>query len=174
MSDASSQTTHKGVRWQRDDAGNVSFYDQSSGQWVRWAPGVDAPPLPPKWQLFGVPTRVARPGWRSPWRILPAVLIVGAVIAAILQTVLPSGSNTAKETRSSAALLGKCLAKHGSNSFSTKPVPCDSPKAAIKVVAVVPSDPPTPCPSGTKAVMFEMAGVAHPHIECVVPVKPSG
>ncbi len=174
MSDASSQTTHKGVRWRRDEAGNVSFYDQSTERWVRWAPGVDAPHLPPTWQLLGVPTKVARPGWLSPWRIVPAVLIVAAVVVAIFQTVLPSADNSAKEARNSAALLGKCLAKSGSTSFSTKPVPCDSTKAAIKVVAVVPSDPPTPCPAGTKAVMFEMAGVAHPHIECVVPVQPPG
>ena len=168
------QTTHKGVHWHRDEAGQVSFYDESSGRWVRWEPGGDAPPLPPKWQMFGVPTKVARPGWRSPWRILPAVLILAAIVVAVFQTVLPSGNNTAKEAKSSAALLGKCLAKNGSSSFSAKPVPCDSPKAAIKVVAVVPSDPPTPCPSDTKAVMFEMAGVAHPHIECVVPVKAPG
>lgn len=174
MSGSYSRTTHRGVQWERDGSGKISFYDASGGRWVQWAPGVDAPPLPPKWQLLGVPTRVPRPGWRSPWRIIPAVLIVGAVILAIFQSLAPSPNNTAKEAKASAALLGKCLAKSGSNRFSTQPVPCNSPKAAIRVVAVVPSDPPTPCPANTKAVLFEMAGVAHPHLECVVPVSPSG
>ena len=169
------QTTHKGVRWQRDDAGNVSFYDQSSGQWVRWAPGVDAPPLPPKWQLLGVPTRVERPGWQSPWRLIPAALIAVAVVVAIFQTLLPSSNNTAKEAKASAALLGKCLAKEGSHGFSAKPVPCDSPKAAVKVVQVIPSTPGSPlCPAGTTGVELGYPGVRYLHIECVVPVKPAG
>ena len=170
MSD-SSRTTHKGVHWHRDGAGNVSFYDEGRARWVRWAPGADAPPLPPKWQLLGVPTRVSRPGWRSPWRIVPAVLILVAVVVAIFQSVLPSSSNTAKEAKASAALLGKCLAKEGTGGFSGNAVPCGSPKAAVKVVEVVPSAPGSPtCPPATSAVELFYPGVRHLHIECVVPV----
>jgi hypothetical protein len=168
----SEETAHRGVRWRRDDAGEVSFYDGSSGQWVKWAPGVDAPPLPPRWQLLGVPTRVARPGWLSPWRIVPAVIVVGAVVVAILQTVLPSGGNEAKETKAAQALLGECLEK-GSHGFSAHPVACDSPKAAVKVVAVVPSSPGSPpCPAGTTGVELVYPGVRYLHIECVQPVGP--
>ena len=174
MSD-SSRTTHKGVHWHRDEQGNVSFYDASSAKWVRWRAGGDAPPLPPRWQILGVPTRVARPGWRSPWRIVPAVLIIAAVVIAVLQSVLPSSNNTAKEATASAALLGKCLAKAGSHGFSADPVPCSSPKASVKVVKVVASNPGSPlCPTGTTGVELPYPGVRYLHIECVASVPPTG
>lgn len=174
MTEPQTSTTYKGVRWERDGSGQIRFFDQGAARWVPWLPGVDAPPLPPKWQLLGVPTRVPRPGWRSPWRIIPVVLVVAAVLIAILQSLMPSSGNTAKEAKASAALLGACLAKNGSSSFSAVPVPCTSARAAIRVVAVVPTQPPTPCPAATKAVIFEMAGVAHPHVECVVAVRTAG
>jgi hypothetical protein len=136
---------------------------------------VDAPPLPAKWHLFGVPTRVTRPGWRSPWRLIPAALILAAVVVAVLQTLLPSSDNTAKEAKASAALLGQCLAKHGGHGFSAKPVACDSTGAAVKVVKVIPSTPGSPlCPAGTSAVELAYLGVRYPHIECVVSVPPAG
>ena len=175
MSTRAAETTHRGVRWRRDEAGNVSFYDASGGRWVTWRRGVDAPPLPPKWQMLGVPTRVARPGWRTPWRIVPAVLVVGAVIVAVFQSVLPSSSNTAKEAKASAALLGQCLAKAGSHGYGSKPVACTSPQAAVKVVRVIPSTPGSPlCPAGTTGVELAYPGVRYLHIECVTPVKPAG
>jgi hypothetical protein len=171
----SARTTHKGVHWHRDDKGNVSFYDPSTEEWVRWAPGVDAPPLPPRWQILGVPTRVARPGWASPWRIVPAVLIAAAVVVAVLQALLPSGNNTAKEAKASAALLGQCLAREGNRGFSANPVPCSSAKAAVKVVKVVPSNAGSPlCPPGTNGVELPYAGVRYLHIECVSPVPAAG
>ncbi|HET9059182.1 MAG TPA: hypothetical protein VFN61_04620 [Acidimicrobiales bacterium] len=171
MTGAAERTTHRGVHWARDDAGNVSFYDESTKRWVRWAPGVDAPPLPPKWQLLGVPTRVTRPGWRSPWRIVPAVLVTAAVVVAIVQSLAPSGNNTAREAKASAALLGHCLPK-SSQGFSSTPVACNSPKAAVKVVKVIPSTPGSPlCPAGTRGVELAYPGVRYLHIECVTPVK---
>ena len=169
------ETTHKGVPWRRDAEGRVSFYDRSSGRWVAWRSGGDAPPLPPRWQLLGVPTKVTRPGWRSPWRLVPAVLVAAAVIVAIFQATQPSGNNTAREAKASAALLGKCLARNGTADghprYSTNTVPCDSPKAAVKVVAVLPSTPGSPlCPSGTTGVEIPYAGVQYPHVECLAPV----
>jgi hypothetical protein len=165
------ETTHRGVRWQRDDEGKVQFYDGRAGEWVRWAPGVDAPPLPPRWQLLGVPTRVSRPGWRSPWRIVPIVLVVGAVAVALFQATTPSANNTGKEAKASAALLGKCLARDGSRGFHGTPVPCSSPQAAVKVVKVIPSTPGSPfCPPGTTGVELPYPGVRYLHIECVQPV----
>ena len=169
------ETTHLGVRWRRDPDGKVSFYDQSGRRWVTWRAGGDAPPLPPRWQLLGVPTKVTRPGWRSPWRVVPAVLVAVAVIVAIFQSTLPSGNNTAKEAKASAALLGQCLARNGTANghprYSTSTVPCTSPKAAVKVVAVLPSTPGSPlCPSGTTGVEIPYAGVQYPHVECLAPV----
>ena len=169
------RTTHKGVHWHRDQDGKVSFYDASSERWVRWGPGVDAPPLPPRWQILGVPTRVARPGRGSAWRIVPAVLIVAAVVVAVLQSLLPSGNNTAKEAKASAALLGKCLAKEGNRGFSANPVPCASAKAAVKVVKVLPSNPGSPlCAPGTTGVELPYAGVRYLHVECVQPLPAAG
>jgi hypothetical protein len=158
------------VHWWRDRTGRVSFYDGDGERWVRWTADGDTPPLPPKWQMLGVPTRVTRPGWQSPWRIIPAVLVVVAVVVAILQTVAPSGSNTSKEARASAALLGRCLARSGSG-FKAAPVACTSAEAAVKVVSVIPSTPGSPlCPSATRAVEIPYAGVKYLHIECVEPV----
>jgi hypothetical protein len=170
-----SRTTHKGVHWYRDGAGNVSFYDQSGGEWVRWAPGKDAPPLPPRWQLLGVPTRVTRPGWRSPWRLLPAALVVAAVIYAVLQAVLPSPGNAAKEARAAQALLGKCLAGNGHGGLSASPVPCNSATATVRVVAVVPSTPGSPpCPAGTTPTYLPYPGVRYLHIECAAKLAKPG
>ena len=167
-------TTHKGVRWHRDDRGTVSFYDADGGEWVRWAAGGDAPPLPPKWQMLGVPTRVSRPGWGSPWRIVPIVLVVGAVVIALFQVTEPSPDHSAAETKAAEALLGKCLAKSG-NGFSGNPVPCSSAQASVKVVQVVASTGSTTiCPSGTTGVELFYPGVTHLHIECVTPVVHQG
>jgi hypothetical protein len=170
---AGERAVHRGVHWWRDSQGRVSFYDADGGRWVRWVEGGDAPPLPPRWSLLGVPTRVTRPGWRSPWRLVPLALVVAAVVIAVLQAVLPSPSNTAKEAAAAEALAGKCLPRRGSG-FSGHPVPCTSPSAAVRVVSVLPSTPGSPlCPAGTRGVELAYPGVRYPHIECVVPVHPA-
>ncbi len=175
MGEDGERATHRGIHWYRDRQGNVSFYDESGSQWVRWERGKGAPPLPPKWQVLGVPTRITRPGWRSRWRIIPLILVVAAVAVAILQVVLPPGNNAAKEAQASAALLGKCLAKNANKGFSSKPVACSSTKAAVRVVQVLPSTPGSPlCPSGTTGVELAYPGVRYLHIECVQAVRPSG
>ena len=168
------ETTFKGVRWRRQPDGSVYFHDQSTGRWVKWGPGVDAPPLPPRWGLLGVATRVSRPGWRSPWRLVPVALVVIAVVVALAQVLRPSSGQTSAETRASAALLGKCLPRDGTANghpkYSTTPVDCSSPRAAVKVVAVIPSTPGSPsCPAGTTGVEIPYIGVAHPHVECLKP-----
>ena len=168
------EITHRGVPWYRDDQGNVSFYNADDGEWVRWAAGRDAPPLPPRWQMLGVPTRVTRPGWRSPWRIIPVVLVVGAVLVALFQVTSPSSGNSGAETRAAEALLGKCLAKSG-NHFSSNPVPCTSAQAAVRVMSVEASTGSiVTCPAGTTGVELAYPGVTHLHIECVAPVDHSG
>ncbi|HET9076490.1 MAG TPA: hypothetical protein VFN68_06135 [Acidimicrobiales bacterium] len=172
----SKETTHRGVRWRREDDGGVSFLDPRSRRWVRWAPGVDSPPLPPRWNLLGVPTRVERPAWRSRWRIIPIVLVLAAVAIAVLQTSFPPSNAVKNEARASAALLGRCLPQTGTAEghpkYSTKTVPCDSPQAKVKVVRVVPSTPGSPlCPAGTTPLEIPYPGVSHPHVECVQPLR---
>ena len=106
--------------------------------------------------------------------VVPLVLVVGAVVVAVFQIVLPSSDNTANEAKASAALVGKCLPKSGGH-YSSTTVPCTSPKAAVRVASVVPSTPGSPyCPVGTQAMELAYPGVRYPHIECVQPVGPAG
>ncbi len=175
-SSSSNETTYRGVRWRREEDGGVSFYDGDSRRWVRWAPGVDAPPLPPRWNVLGVPTRVERPGWRSRWRIIPLVLVAAAVLIAVAQALIPPANSVKKEAAASAALLGKCLAQNGTAEghpkYSTKTVSCSSPKASVRVVKVLPTNPGSPsCPAGTTPVEIPYPGVRYPHVECVAPLR---
>jgi hypothetical protein len=104
---------------------------------------------------------------------------VAAVVLAIVQVLRPSGDQVTKEAKASEAMLGKCLAQHGTVNghprYSSTPVPCDSADAAVKVVKVIPSTPGSPlCPDGTTGVELLYNGVQYPHIECVQPLHPAG
>lgn len=151
----------------------MRWWDGESGAWVRYHSGDDAPPRPPGWENLRPPP-LTRPKWRSPYRIVPIVLAVLVVVAGLIQALRP-GVNATSEARQAQALLGKCLQSNGTvkgiASFSAKTVACSSPKAAVKVVAVVPTTPGSPsCPKATTAVEL-LAGVSHPHLECVSPVR---
>ena len=166
------ETTHRGIRWRRESGGGIAFYNTDGGRWVHWEPGVDAPPRPPGWGG----RRPVRPRFLTPWRMVPLVLTVAVVILAVLQVVRPSSDEAKKEASASAAMLGKCLSQDGSAlghpKYSSSAVSCSSPKAAVKVVKVVPSTPGSPlCPQGTTGVELPYAGVQYPHIECVQPVR---
>jgi hypothetical protein len=164
------QTEHRGVSWYRDERGRVSFYDAEGERWVPWRPGVDAPPRPPGWGNG----EVVRPRWRSGWRVVPIVLTVAVVAIAVDQALQPSSNNGATEAKASAALLGKCLSQSGTAlghaKYSSQPVSCSSPRAAMKVVDVLPSTPGSPlCPAGTTGVELPYAGVRYLDIECLQP-----
>jgi hypothetical protein len=58
----------------------------------------------------------------------------------------------------------------GQPKYSSKPVSCDSPKAALKVVKVLPPGSPL-CPNRTTGIEIPYAGVTNPHIECAAPVR---
>ena len=166
---------HKGIHWWRDGNGRVSFYDPDGAVWVRWTAGGNAPPLPPNWQMLGVPTRATRPGWRSPGKIVPLVLVAAGVAYGIYQAFVPASSNTSNEAKAAQALQGKCLSKNGNGGFNATPVACTDPKAAVKVVSVIPSTPGSPlCPAGTTGVELYYVGVQYLHIECTVPVTAPG
>jgi hypothetical protein len=106
-------------------------------------------------------------------------LIVVVVIIALIQATRSSGNQVPKEAAATSALLGKCLAQHGTAEghpkYSSKPVACSSPAAAVQVVQVIPSTPGSPlCPSGMTGVILPFAGVKYPHILCVQAVRPGG
>jgi hypothetical protein len=182
------ETTHRGIRWQKDDDGGLRFFDADGERWVTWAPGVDAPPLPPGWAAPGgaAPGRAApgraggveRPSWRSRWRLIPVVFIVAVLAIAIFQGLRPSASQAHKEAKATAALLNKCLPQKGTvdgrPQYSATPVPCDSATAAVRVVSVVPSGPGgAVCPADTVGVEVPYPGVRYPHVLCIEAMHPS-
>ena len=173
------ETTHRGIRWQRDDEGRLRFFDADGERWVSWAPGVDAPPLPPDWTGAARGGGVDRPSWRSRWRLIPVVLIVAALAIAVIQGLRPSASQAHKEAKATAALLDQCLPQKGVTNgrpqYSATPVPCDSPTAAVRVVSVIPSTPGSPlCPANTVGVELPYPGVRYPHVLCIETIRKPG
>lgn len=174
------ETTHRGVRWQRHRNGRMRFYDTDGSRWVTWAPGVDAPPRPQGWEDGGGVSGIAsRPGWRSRWRLVPVLLTVVVVIIAFVQVLRPSGNQVHKEAAATAALLGTCLAQHGTAEghpkYAAKPVACTASTASVRVVKVIPSTPGSPlCPAATTPMELPFGGVRYLHILCIQPVRPGG
>ncbi len=169
--DPDNNVVFRGVHWHRGQ-GDVMFFDRDAEEWVRWAPGVDAPPLPPRWQMLGVPTKVSRPAWRSPWRLIPTLLVVAAVLYAVYQGVTPSANQSASQAKQAQALVGKCLVANGTFDghprYSATPVSCSSAKATAKVVSAIPSYPPGQlCPAGTVGVEIADLNAVHPYVECI-------
>jgi len=168
------QTLHRGISWYRDEHGRTSFYDGDLERWVTWERGVDAPPPPPGWG-----GGLVRPRWTTGWRVVPVLLTVAVVVIAVVQVLRPAGDQVQKEAKASAALLGTCLAQNGTAlghpKYSSTPVSCQSAKATVKVVKVLPSTPGSPlCPADTTGVELPYTGVRYPHIECVQSVHSSG
>ena len=180
MTDSLEETEHRGIRWQRSGAGGpIRFFDPDGQRWVDWAPGVDAPPRPPGWEPGRAGARPSRPGWRTPWRIVPLVVTVFVVVVALVQVLRPSSSAVKNEAAATAAMVGKCLSQNGTENghprYSPSAVPCSSPSAAVKVVQVVPSKPGSPlCPSGTTGYEQLYPGVQYPHILCLQPFQAGG
>ena len=94
------------------------------------------------------------------------------------QTLTPSTTTALQgETAASQAMLGECLAQEattdGHPRYSSTPVPCASPTAAVKVVTVIPTSPGSPlCPGGTTGM--ELLLTRDPHVECAQPLHPGG
>jgi len=174
------RAVHRGVHWYKDPVGTISFYNTDSEEWVTWRRGADAPPMPPEWEKTAAAKgRPPRPRWTSPWRLIPLIGAAVVVVVAIWQVTRTSTGQESKETVATAALLGKCLSRHGSLDghprYSSKPVPCDSPSASVKVAEVLPTTPGSPaCPAGTTGFEIPYAGVQYPHVLCLAPVEGQG
>ena len=172
------ETEHRGIRWQRSPDGSIRFFDSDGSRWVEWRPGVDAPPRPPGWEQ-AARGRPDRPGWRTRWRLIPLIVTVLVVVIAIVQVLRPSSSAVKDEARTTEAMLGKCLAQHGSENghprYSPTPVSCSSPSASVKVVQVVASNPGSVlCPPTTTGYEQLYPGVQYPHVLCLESVPNGG
>jgi hypothetical protein len=175
-------TVYRGIRWQRNPAGRLRWHDDDRDRWVLWKPGQDAPPRPPAWvssepEPLGTPLRDrrARAGWRSPFRLVPIVLVVLVVIFGVVQATRDKSSSVATLEKAAAEkLVGQCLVADGTADgrprYDAGSVACTSPRASVKVIEVVSGTGPSTCPKGTTTVQIAYPGVAHPHRECVRPV----
>jgi hypothetical protein len=110
---------------------------------------------------------------------VPLAFIVIVLVVAVVQATQSAGDQVKKEAAATAALFDKCLAQHGTAEghpkYSSKPVPCTSPSAAVQVVRVIPTTPGSPlCPASTIGVILPYRGVQYPHILCVRDVHPPG
>ncbi len=172
------RASYRGVRWRRDDGGTMTWWNDGIERWVRWYPGADAPPLPPRWAAEAAPAtppRLARARWRSPYRLVPVGLALLVVVVGVYQATKDTSDPVAAEARAAEALVGKCLAQDGTAAghprYGSRPVPCELPLADVKVRSVLPGTPGSPsCPKGTAAVQLSYIGVRYPHVECVTPV----
>jgi len=81
---AAKETVHRGVRWKRTAAGRINWFNEGLGRWVAWAPGADAPPLPPGWGG-------ARNGQAGQARVRPGQVAPGAAPARGQRAPAPTG-----------------------------------------------------------------------------------
>ena len=191
---AAAETVHRGVRWRRTQAGRISWFNDGLGRWVAWSPGADAPPLPPGWagsrdgEAVQAPPRVApggpqgpptdamarRPAMRSPYRLVPLLVIVFIVAIALWQATRPAAHASQADIATAEALKGACLAQNGGTAkapdYSPTPVSCTGRDAAVKVVAVlVPgSGRSVSCPRGSLVVQVLEPNVVGEPSECVL------
>ncbi|MCU4184419.1 hypothetical protein K6U06_08600 [Acidiferrimicrobium sp. IK] len=172
---SSNDVVHRGVRWQRASSGALRWWHAEEGRWVRYTRGADAPPRPPGWERSrpAPSVRLERPPWRSPYRIIPLVLLALVIVIGVVQALRGSGGQAAAETKAAHALIGKCLVQDGTVGgeprYSAKAVSCSAVGALVKVVKVLPGTPGSPaCPLGTTSVQLAYNGVRYPHQLCVV------
>ncbi|MBO0730618.1 MAG: hypothetical protein J2P57_15285 [Acidimicrobiaceae bacterium] len=168
------ETVYKGIHWRRV-RGRVGWFNEERSTWVMWRPGQDAPPRPPGWDRASQAVSRSRPSWRSPYRIVPVVLVIGVLVIALVQVLGPrSGNATRDEAAAATKLVGQCLKPNSSKQFPYAVDSCRDSKATLKVVATVSTAPGTTgtCPADTRALPHYFPGVAHPHLLCLQPLRP--
>ena len=200
-SSADGEVVHRGVRWRRSQRGRISWFNDGLGQWVGWSPGSDAPPLPPGWgsrpqggaveeqdsprEQAGPPSppadaMSARPSMRSPYRLVPLLVVAFIVAIALWQASRPAASASKADIAAAQALKDQCLARSGGTAsapiYSPTPVSCTAQNASVRVVAVlVPGSTDTPsCPRGSTVVQVVEPNVRGEPSECVLPVRKPG
>jgi len=175
----------------------MSWFNDGLRRWVVWAPGSDAPPLPPGWVAGpGTPrppgpdarpqpapatppvdAMSRRPSMRSPYRLVPLLITVFIIAIAVWQATRPPARATNGDIAAAEALKGECLARTGGTTaapdYSPVPVSCAAGNASVKVVAVVVlgSGRPVSCPQGSIVVQVLEPNVKGEPSECVLPLR---
>jgi hypothetical protein len=117
-----------------------------------------------------------RPSMRSPYRLVPLLVMVFIVAIAVWQATRPAAHASKADIAAAEALRGDCLARTGGTAkspvYSPVPVSCTGGGASVKVVAVlVPgSRPAGSCPRGSLVVQVLEANVVGEPSECVLPL----
>jgi len=115
-----------------------------------------------------------RPPMKSPYRVVPIVIVVLVVAIAVYQATRPLATATKRQVAAAMSLEGHCLVRDGGTpeypDFSPTPVSCSSTKAAAKVVEVVLPGKSAACPPHTVAVRVVGAALQGEPVECLAPV----
>jgi len=118
-----------------------------------------------------------RPPMRSPYRLVPLLVVAFIVAIALWQATRPANSASKADIAAAQTLKGQCLARSGGTArapnYSPTPVSCTAAAASVKVVAVlVPGPAHTgPCPRGSAVVQVVEPNVRGEPSECVLPVN---
>ena len=113
---------------------------------------------------------------RSPYRIVPIIVAVLVVAAAVFQATRPVARASASDIAAAKALNGHCLARTGGTEsaprYSNRPVGCGTAGATVRVVAVlVPGADGRvvgSCPKGALAAQVFQPVAGEP-VECLAP-----
>jgi hypothetical protein len=112
-----------------------------------------------------------RPSMRSPYRIVPIIIVVVVIGLAVYQSTRSPNKATTQDIAAALALKGRCLEKHGGTAqypdYSPTPLSCSAPKAVVKVVEVVIPGPKAACPTDTLAVRVIGNALTGEPIECL-------
>ena len=135
------------------------------------APGQRATERPGLLRYLPNDAMARRPGMRSPYRIVPLVVVALIIGVAVYQATRPPNKATRQDIAAAMALKGVCLEKSGGTAqypdYSPIPVSCSSAKAVVKVVEVVVPGPHAACPIESLAMRVLDPAAAGEPVECL-------
>ncbi len=191
MSAKTEEVVSRGVRWRRSASGRAVWYNEGLGRWVTWHEGADAPPVPEGWAAVVAPAgRTGEPAGaragdamsnrlplRSPFRMVPIVIFLAIIGISLYQALKPPSQATRADISAAMALQGRCLARGGGSAaapvYSSTPVACSDPTAAVRVVSVVKTTAKVAsCPRGSEPAFVVKATVLGEPFECLAKLKP--